>query len=60
MCRGFLEIACNEEMENLIHSLSFRCLRNIRTTEISMGDVEYWRKSQANGQLWMQIELNYA
>ena len=29
-------------------------------TEISMGDVEYWRKSQANGQLWMQIELNYS
>ena len=25
-----------------------------------MGDVEYWRKSQANGQLWVQIELNYS
>ena len=29
MCRGFIETACEEEMEDLIHSPSFRCLRNI-------------------------------
>ena len=29
MCRGFVEIVCKGEMEDLIQSLSFRCLRNI-------------------------------
>ena len=29
MYRGFLEIACKEEMEGLIQSSSIRCLRNI-------------------------------